>query len=175
LEYAGAFLPAPLPWRIEIMKKSLLFVFVSLVSGFLSAAVEYDASVPQSEFVAQELNAALKEAGKENVKVTLTIKPDASSPESFQIRSAGPTQVWIIGSDATGAMYGGLEVADLLRLGLPIDNQERAPFVGKRGIKFNIPWDVSSFFWHRPPMKSSKSNSKFSVAENFLLGIHIMA
>ena len=39
-------------------------------------------------------------------------------------------------------MYGGLEVADLLRLGRPIEDQERAPFVKKRGIKFNIPLDA---------------------------------
>ena len=39
-------------------------------------------------------------------------------------------------------MYGGLEVADFLRLGLPIENQDRKPFVKKRGLKFNIPWDA---------------------------------
>ena len=82
------------------MKKSLLFIFVSLLSGFLSAAVEYGVTVPQLEFAAQELNAALKEAGKENVKVTLTIKHDASSPESFKIKASGPTQIAVIGTDA---------------------------------------------------------------------------
>ena len=39
-------------------------------------------------------------------------------------------------------MYGGLEVADLFWLGLPIEDQDNAPFVPKRGIKFNIPLDA---------------------------------
>jgi len=109
--------------------------------GRLAASVEYDATIPQLAFAAQELNDALKEAGRENLQVTLIAKPDESSPEAFQIRSVGSNQVEVTGSDATGAMYGGLEVADLLRLGLPIEDRDRAPFVKKRGLKVNIPWD----------------------------------
>ncbi len=110
--------------------------------GRLAASVEYDAKIPQLAFAAQELKDALKEAGRENLQVALIVKPDEASPEAFQIRSVGPTKVEIIGSDATGAMYGGLEAADFLRLGLPIENQEQAPFVEKRGIKWNIPLDA---------------------------------
>ena len=120
----------------------LLFVLGLLLPGRLAAEVIYDPHITQLAFAAQELEGALKEAGRDNLQVTLIVKPDESSPEAFQIRSVGPAQVWIAGSDATGAMYGGLEVADLLRLGLPIEDQDRAPFVGKRGIKFNIPLDA---------------------------------
>ena len=120
----------------------LLFVLVILLPGRLAASVEYDAKIPQLVFAAQELNNALKEAGRENLQVLLTVKPDEALPEAFQIWSVGPNQIRIIGTDATGAMYGGLEVADLLRLGRPIEDQERAPFVKKRGIKFNIPLDA---------------------------------
>jgi len=120
----------------------LLFVLGILLPGRLAASVEYDAQIPQLAFAAQELKDALKEAGRENLQVKLIVKPDEASPEAFRIRSVGPTQVEVTGTDATGAMYGGLEVADLLRLGLPIENQERAPFVPKRGIKFNIPLDA---------------------------------
>ena len=119
-----------------------LFVLGILLPGRLTASVEYDAKIPQLVFAAQELNNALKEAGRENLQVTLTVKPDKTSPETFRIRSIEPTGIEITGTDATGAMYGGLEVADLLRLGLPIEDQERAPFVKKRGIKFNIPLDA---------------------------------
>ncbi len=120
----------------------LLFILGLLLPGRLAASVEYDAKIPQLVFAAGELNDALKEAGRENLQVALIVKPDEALPEAFQIRSVGPTQIWIIGTDATGAMYGGLEVADLIRLGLPIEDQKRAPFVGKRGIKFNIPLDA---------------------------------
>jgi len=89
------------------MKKAILFIILSLMSRPLSAAVEYDASVPQVAFAAQELKDALKEAGQGHLQVALKIEPDAASPEAFQIRSVGPTQVEVVGSDATGAMYGG--------------------------------------------------------------------
>ncbi len=120
----------------------LLSVLGLLLPGRLAASVEYDARIPQLAFAAQELESALKEAGRENLQVALIVRPNESSPEAFQIRHIGPAEVWIIGTDATGAMYSGLEVADLLRLGLPIEDQERTPFVPKRGIKFNIPWDA---------------------------------
>ena len=57
---------------------------------------------------------------------------------------AAPNRVEVIGSDATGAMYGGIEVAEFLKLRLPISNVQRKPFVAKRGIKFNIPLDARS-------------------------------
>jgi len=110
--------------------------------GCLADSVEYNAKIPQLVFAAQELKDALKEAGREDLKVTLVVKPDVSSPEAFQIRSVGPTQIEVTGTDATGAMYGGLEVADLLRLALPIEDQDQKPFVEKRGIKINIPLDI---------------------------------
>jgi len=119
----------------------LLSVLGTLLPGRLAASVEYDAKIPQLAFAAQELKGALKEAERENLQVALIVKPDGASPEAFQIRSVGPTQVEVIGSDATGAMYGGLEVADLLRLGLPIENVSRTPLIKNRGLKMNIPWD----------------------------------
>ena len=120
----------------------LLFVLGILLPGRLAASVEYDTNIPQLVFAAQELEVALKEVGREDLQVSLTIKPDETLPEAFQIRTVAPNQIRITGTDATGAMYGGLEVADLLRLGLPIEDRERAPFVKKRGIKFNIPLDA---------------------------------
>jgi hypothetical protein len=115
-----------------------------LLPGRLAASVEYDAEHPQLAFAAQELEYALKETRREDLQVALIVRLDDSSPEAFQIRSVTPTQVEVTGSDATGAMYGGLEVAELLRLRLPIDDQDQEPFVEKRGIKFNIPWDARS-------------------------------
>ena len=46
-------------------------------------------------------------------------------------------------------MYGGIEVAEFLKLGLPIANVQRKPFVAKRGIKFNIPLDARQPFLRR--------------------------
>ena len=53
---------------------------------------------------------------------------------------------WVIGGDANGAMYGGLQAAEHITFsGLKsIPNEEDAPYIEKRGIKFNIPLDVRS-------------------------------
>lgn len=118
---------------------SLLWIFLA---GCTTVEVHYDPDIPQLAFAAQELKLALKDAGMEDLQVTLSIKSDASTPEAFQISSVGPNQVEVIGSDATGTMYGGIEVAELVRLGLPIEDQDQKPFVEKRGVKINIPLDI---------------------------------
>jgi hypothetical protein len=41
-------------------------------------------------------------------------------------------------------MYGGIEIAEYLKLGLDIEPVIRSPFVKKRGIKFNLPLDARS-------------------------------
>ena len=119
----------------------LLFILCLLFPDRLTASVEYDAKIPQLAFAAQELKDALKEAGRESLQVALIVKPDDTSPEAYQIRNVGPDQVEVTGSNATGAMYGGLEVAEFLKLGLPIKSVSRTPLVKKRGLKMNIPLD----------------------------------
>ncbi len=120
-----------------------LFCLVGVLQpGRAAASVAYDARVPRLSFAAREIEAALSAAGRENPRVALIVKPGVAAPEGFLIRRVGRDEVEVVGSDATGAMYGGLEVAELIRLGRPIENLKREPFVKKRGIKFNIPWDV---------------------------------
>lgn len=120
----------------------LLLVSILFLAACNSASVTCDESVPQVAFAAQEIMDAAKEAGLNDLQVNISIKADESSPEAFQIKSIEVNRVEVIGSDATGAMYGGLEVADRIRLELPIENQSQVPFVKKRGIKFNIPLDA---------------------------------
>jgi hypothetical protein len=73
--------------------------------------------------------------------------------------------VEVAGSDATGAMYGGLEVAELVRLGLPIKDQNRTPFIRKRGIKFNIPLDARtpSYDWYRFRLWGNSLTTRSSI------------
>lgn len=64
--------------------------------------------------------------------------------EGFSIRvtkEEGNTTYWIIGADPAGTMYGGLELAEVVRVaGLEaVENIERNPYMAMRGTKFNIP------------------------------------
>jgi hypothetical protein len=80
------------------------------------------------------------------VKSGAIAAPAALQAEGFSLRvAAAPAhRLWIIGHDDAGAMYGGLEVAEVVRTrGLAaVANLDRNPRMRERGIKFNIPLDV---------------------------------
>lgn len=74
------------------------------------------------------------------------VRPEPLLPEQgYAIRQTARGACWVIGSDEAGAMYGGLYVAERIRLynGLEsLDNASCAPSIVRRGIKFNIPLDA---------------------------------
>lgn len=78
----------------------------------------------------------------------LAVKPLVSSaPQAYGVRkqvTGARTIYLVLGADAIGAMYGGLDVAEALRLGrlAELQESEHAPFIARRGIKFNIPLDA---------------------------------
>lgn len=82
----------------------------------------------------------------------LSIRPDAQStgmlrPEGYRIRTstqAGRTTYRVIGADPAGVMYGGLEIAEIIRVdGLAgIKDVYHNPYMAMRGTKFNCPLDV---------------------------------
>ena len=73
-----------------------------------------------------------------------------------RVATGTATNWWVIGKDAAGAMYGGLELAEAVQLanGLGgVTNRQTNPYLAKRGIKFNIPLDA------RTPSYSDDSDS----------------
>jgi len=73
--------------------------------------------------------------------------PEDLKSEGYSIRrssKAGRTTYWIIGADAGGVMYGGLELAEVIRVsGLEgVKDVDHNPYMAMRGTKFNIPLDV---------------------------------
>lgn len=106
-----------------------------------AAEVQFDRQVPQIAFAASELERAIAEVGRDDLKITIAINADSSNPEGFKIQVVGPNEIRVAGADANGAMYGGIEVAEFLKLGLKIKDVSRSPLLKKRGIKANIPWD----------------------------------
>lgn len=79
----------------------------------------------------------------------------AAAPQSYSIRKAGPSTFLVLGADAPGAMYGGLELAESIRIGAldETKDSDAAPHIAQRGIKFNIPLDA------RTPSYSDNSDS----------------
>ncbi len=74
--------------------------------------------------------------------------PAALDPEGFSLRIAAPRAgartIWVLGHDEAGAMYGGMEVAEIARLhGLArVANLDMNPRLAERGLKFNLPLDA---------------------------------
>lgn len=115
------------------------------------------------QFAVDEIAGALNEIG---IEIQIINDTDADivmseskvtgdlKPEGFSIKRNGKT-INVTGMDAAGLMYGGLELAEQIRLyGLKgIKETIKNPYMALRGTKFNIPLDV------RTPTYTDASNS----------------
>ena len=90
---------------------------------------------------------------------TLHVAPlKTTAPQAYAIRRAeqrGRVTIAVLGADANGAMYGGLDVAEAIRLDLigKTGDSDHSPHIAQRGIKFNIALD------RRTPTYSDSSDS----------------
>ena len=65
---------------------------------------------------------------------------------SIRVQSANGRRTFTVrGADAAGAMYGGLDVAEAIRTGVPdsLKDSDHTPHIAQRGIKFSIPLDTA--------------------------------
>jgi hypothetical protein len=67
--------------------------------------------------------------------------------EGYSIRVTeweGRTTYWVVGADEAGVMYGGLELAEVVRVDdlAGIEEVDHNPYMAMRGTKFNCPLDV---------------------------------
>lgn len=84
-------------------------------------------------------------------------------PEGFSIRTTSnsdKTTYWIVGYDAAGAMYGGLELAEVIRCsGLEgVQAVDQNPYMALRGIKFNCPLDERTPTYHNHDGDAQQKN-----------------
>jgi hypothetical protein len=66
---------------------------------------------------------------------------------SVRVKESGKVKlIYVLAGDNTGAMYGGLDLAEAIRLGTikNISDSDNKPYLDRRGIKFNIPLDLRS-------------------------------
>ena len=124
------------------------------VTGALSRVGTLPAAVLDSEtrghpmvrFADAEVVAAARVVNTSVPKLSFEL--DSSLGEqAYRVDRADTGVLRVRGGDTTGMMYGGLDVAEALRLGPDammrvLEPRVRRPLVLRRGIKFNIPLDL---------------------------------
>lgn len=152
------------------------------------AVVIYDPANPAIRFASGDVQAALERKGFAvatatpdrlsdhtaalqivitTIQAALPGQPPVSglTAQGYAIRRAGTgaSRWWAIGADETGAMYGGLELAEAIQLTgslTGVGDREVNPHIASRGIKFNIPLDARS-----PSYSDDSSSAQANVAE----------
>jgi hypothetical protein len=101
------------------------------------------------------------------VAPAIAFKTDSAlGGQAYRIERAADGAIVVTGGDATGAMYGGLDVAEALRLGRPsmeallADARVHAPHIAQRGIKFNLPLDLRT-----PSYSDGSDNARANIPE----------
>lgn len=144
-----------------------MLLLTALAGTAFSANVRPDSTTPQAAFASKEIQRALQAKGLTRNKPTIVLaactdthiiaqmksagaapSPDLK-PEGFSIRTTsknGNTTHWVIGADPAGLMYGGLELAELIKTHGPgeIKDVDQNPYMAMRGTKFNCPLDARS-------------------------------
>lgn len=100
-------------------------------------------------------------APADTIHIVLAVEAPAggnAAAQSYGIRLRNDNDqrtIAVLGADAAGAMYGGLDVAEAIRTGAldSLKNSMHTPHIAQRGLKFNIPLDL------RTPSYSDNSHS----------------
>ena len=112
-----------------------------LILFFLTACQpehEDQKHLPQVQFALEHIETAVPGL---QVDVQFRLDDKNLGFEEYQI-SLDNGHIKIVGGDANGLMYGGLEVAEQLELKGEVTATTGKPYIPKRGIKFNIPLDA---------------------------------
>jgi len=106
-------------------------------------------------FAAAEVTRAIQDRQPKELREIVLAVSGRGAAQSYQFSRPEAGTLVVTGADACGAMYGGLDVAEAVRLGTlaELDAAEHVPFIARRGIKFNIPLDA------RTPSYSDASDS----------------
>ena len=112
------------------------------------------AAAGPGKFAAEEIRREAKAKGMalgddaKATRIAITVEKEGKAvAQSYGIRvqNEGDRRVITVrGADATGAMYGGLDIAEAIRTGTfdTLKDSDHTPYIKQRGIKFNIPLDA---------------------------------
>ncbi|MHC4310761.1 MAG: hypothetical protein ACYSSN_12550, partial [Planctomycetota bacterium] len=115
-----------------ILITSIVFASTNCIAG-QKVAIIYDQQDPRMAFATGEIKRALLNKNYEigaddaDIRIVFDIFQAGMGPQSFRIRREGSNTIRIVGGNSLGAMYGGLEVAEMVTLGGDLkDIQEKA-------------------------------------------------
>ena len=114
-------------------------------------AIIFNRDDPMVAFAAGDIKRALLRAacsvdgtGAE-LQIVFEIRRTGIGAQGFRIRKEGDNVIRVVGGDSCGAMYAGLELAEMVALGgglEAVQEKARKPYLFRRGLKFNIPFDA---------------------------------
>jgi hypothetical protein len=140
--------------------------------------LQYDGSLEPVRFAATEIRRAFAERGERLVerppsaavtgarRLQLTVtgaKDGAWQSYSIRRRVEGGQTTWqVLAPDPVGAMYGGLDLAEAVRLGTldRLADADKSPHIERRGIKFNAPLDLRT-----PSYSDNSTAAQANIAE----------
>ena len=142
----------PYKKSLSVALTTLILLVLNIPSSLIggtTACIENVGDEPQLEFAVGDLVGALEATGHPvredgEFRIDFTRFADGMGPQSFRIERVGERGIRVTAGDADGAMYGALELAEQIRLdgGLEaVREMASKPYVLRRGIKFNIPFD----------------------------------
>ncbi len=129
--------------RLPPLRPALLVVACLLGLGVARpATVQVETPSGPASFAAAEIETALKSQPPADIAIMLREAPGLK-PEAFRLQVEGGAII-VSGGGPGGVMYGGLELAEQIRLhGLAgVEAMQREPHFAMRGVKFNAPLDL---------------------------------
>ena len=131
---------SPLSFRAR-SRGILTLLLASLMAGGLRA------ETGPVGFARAEIAAAAVQARGAEPVVAFAVDPGLG-PQGYRIERLPDGVIRVTAGDPAGEMYGGLDVAEAVRLGAAVVREVTAggrlhrPYVAQRGIKFNLPLDL---------------------------------
>jgi len=129
------------PWtrilRVSFPPTGLKVALVGLAVGLSTGWAQ------PADFARTEITAAGLAAQRPAPQVAFETEPSLG-PQAYRIQKGSDGHFIISAGDAAGAMYGGLDLAEALRLGTleQVGDTLHRPYILNRGIKFNLPLDL---------------------------------
>jgi hypothetical protein len=146
------------------------------IERIMCTSIIADTSIPQVAFAVTEIKhaatgaipkivLAASKAESDRLARELDLPPMPELPtEGYSIRVSRnhPKTIAVFAGDHVGAMYGGLDIAESIRLRTidSLQNNDHSPYILRRGIKFNIPLDSRT-----PSYSDASDSAQQNIAE----------